>query len=118
VLAAPPGEQHDLGLIVFGLVLSRQGLRVVFLGADCPIDTLITTVHTVRPALTLLAAVNPASFDAVRDALRELSAQVPLYLAAAGASQQLADDLGVTYVDGDPVTVAIELARSSAITDG
>jgi hypothetical protein len=53
--------------------------------------------------------------DAVRDALRELSAQVPLYLGAGGASRQLADDLGATYVDGDPVSVAIQLAGSEAI---
>jgi DNA-binding transcriptional MerR regulator len=117
VLAAPPGEQHDLGLIVCGLVLSRQGQRAVFLGADCPIDTLITTVRTVRPALVLLSAVDPSAFDAVRDVLRELSAQVPLYLGAAGASPQLADDLGATYVDGDPVTVAIKLARSAVVAN-
>jgi MerR family transcriptional regulator, light-induced transcriptional regulator len=115
VLAAPPGEQHDLGLIICGLALSRQGLRVVFLGADSPIDTLITTVQTVRPALVLLSAIDPAAFDAVRDPLRELSAHVPLYLGAAGASRQLADDLGATYVDGDPVTVAMELARPEAV---
>jgi DNA-binding transcriptional MerR regulator len=114
VLAAPPGEQHDLGLIACGLALSRQGLRIVFLGADCPIDTLISTVRTVRPGLVLLSAVNPASFDAVRGALGELRSEVPLYVGAAGASQQLADELGATYVDADPVTVAIELASSLA----
>ncbi|HSK90555.1 MAG TPA: B12-binding domain-containing protein [Euzebyales bacterium] len=116
VLAAPPGEQHDLGLIVCGLVLSRQGLRVVFLGADSPIDTLITTVRTVRPALVLLSTVNPGLLEEVRDALRELSAQVPLYLGA-GASRQLADDLGANSVDGDPVSVAIELAHSEAVAN-
>jgi methanogenic corrinoid protein MtbC1 len=86
----------------------------VFLGADCPIDTLITTVRTVRPALTLLSAVNPASFDAARGALGELRSEVPLYVGAAGASQQLADELGATYVDADPVSVAIQLASSVA----
>jgi hypothetical protein len=55
--------------------------------------------------------------DAVRDALRELSAQVPLYLGAGGASRQLADELGATCVDGDPVSVAIELARSEVIAN-
>jgi DNA-binding transcriptional MerR regulator len=117
VLAAPPGEQHDLGLIVCGLTLSRQGLRVVFVGADSPIDTLIITVRTVRPALVLLTTVNPAAFDAVRDALCELRAEVPLYLGAAGASPQLADDLGATYVDGDPVSVAMKLAHSDAVAN-
>jgi MerR family transcriptional regulator, light-induced transcriptional regulator len=114
VLAAAPGEQHDLGLIVCGLVLSRQGLRVVFLGADCPIDTLITTVRSVRPALVVLSAVSPDAFAAVRHALRELGTQVPVYLGAAGASSELADDLGARYIGGDPVTVAIELARAVA----
>jgi DNA-binding transcriptional MerR regulator/methylmalonyl-CoA mutase cobalamin-binding subunit len=117
VLAAPPGEQHDLGLIVCGLALSRQGLRVVFLGADSPIDTLITTVRTVRPALVLLSTVTLAMFDAVRDPLRELSAQVPVYLGARGASPQLAEDLGATHVVGDPVTVAIKLAQSEAVAN-
>lgn len=114
VLATAPGEHHDLGLIICGLVLSRQGLRVVFLGADCPIDTLTAAVQTVRPALVLLSAVNPAAFKAVHDALRELGTKVPLYLGAAGASPQLAHDLGAKYVDGDPVTVAIALARDAA----
>jgi MerR family transcriptional regulator, light-induced transcriptional regulator len=114
VLAAAPGEHHDLGLIICGLVLWRQGLRVVFLGADCPIDTLITAVHAVRPALVVLSAVTSDAYDAVRDALRELATRVPVYLGAAGASSRLADDLGVRYAGGDPVTVAIELARAVA----
>lgn len=116
VLAAPPGDHHDLGLIMCGLSLWRQGLRVVFLGADSPIDTLITTVRTIRPAFVLLSAANPAALDAVREELRELSAQVPLYLAAGGASPQLADDLGAKYLDGDPVSVAIGLAHSAVVT--
>lgn len=94
-----------------GLSLSRQGVRVVFVGAGSPIDTLVTTVRTVRPALVLLSAATPAAFEAVRDALRQLSAQVPVYLVGRGALPQLADDLGASYVDGDPVSVAIELTR-------
>jgi DNA-binding transcriptional MerR regulator len=116
VLAAPPGDHHDLGLIMCGLSMWRQGLRVIFLGADSPIDTLITTVRTIRPALVLLSAVDPAALDAVGDSLRELSVHVPLYLGAGGASRQLADDLGATYVEGDPVSVGIELAHSAIAT--
>lgn len=112
VLAAPPGDHHDLGLIMCGLSMWRQGLRVIFLGADSPIDTLITTVRTVRPALVLLSASDAAALDAVSDSLRELSADVPLYLGAGGASRQLADDLGATYIEGDPVTVGMELAHT------
>ena len=36
VLACLPGEQHDLGLIAFGLALRARGWRIVYLGADTP----------------------------------------------------------------------------------
>ena len=116
--AAPPGDHHDLALIMCGLSLWRQGPRVVFLGADCPIDTLITTVRTVGPALVLLSAATPTAFGAVRDSLRELGAQVPLYLSGPGASSQLADALGATYAEGDPIDVATELAHTASGTQG
>src|SRR3954452_11984591 len=40
LLACLPGEQHDLGLIVFGLGLRDRGWRITFLGPDTPLDTL------------------------------------------------------------------------------
>jgi MerR family transcriptional regulator, light-induced transcriptional regulator len=110
VLAAPPGEQHDLALVACGLALYRQGMPVVFLGADCPVATLRETVATVRPALVLLAAADAAPFRAVRDALRTLAADVPLCIAGAGASEPLAEDLGATYVGEDPTRAAQRLA--------
>ena len=36
VLACLPGEQHDLGLIAFALVLRARGWRIVYLGAGRP----------------------------------------------------------------------------------
>ena len=38
ILACLPGEQHDIGLIAFGLVLRRQGWRIVYLGQDAPLE--------------------------------------------------------------------------------
>ena len=39
ILACPPGELHDLGLLCFGLVLREHGWRITYLGADTPIAT-------------------------------------------------------------------------------
>jgi MerR family transcriptional regulator, light-induced transcriptional regulator len=114
VLATPPGEQHDLALVICGLALSRQGVRVVFLGADCPVDTLVTTVRGMRPALVLLASSEPSTFERVRAELRELGGEVPLHIAGPGASAPLADQLAATYVRDDPVTAAVALARFAA----
>ena len=38
LLACAPGEQHDLGLIAFGLALRAHGWRIEYLGADTPLD--------------------------------------------------------------------------------
>ena len=40
LLACAPGEQHELGLIVFGLALRQHGWGITYLGADTPIETL------------------------------------------------------------------------------
>ena len=49
LLACPPGEAHDLGLIVFGIEVARRGWRVTFLGADTPIATIEATARRLRP---------------------------------------------------------------------
>jgi methanogenic corrinoid protein MtbC1 len=49
ILACPPGEQHDIGLMAFGIVLHRNGWRVHYLGADTPIGDLSQAVREVRP---------------------------------------------------------------------
>ena len=41
IVACPPGELHDLPLLVFGIVLNRSGWRVDYFGASTPIDELI-----------------------------------------------------------------------------
>ena len=48
VLACPPGERHDLGLLIFGLALREHGWRITFLGGDTPVDTLADTVAAAR----------------------------------------------------------------------
>ena len=40
ILACPPGELHDLALMVFGIVLNRNGWRIDYLGTSTPVDEL------------------------------------------------------------------------------
>ena len=71
LLACPPGESHDLGLISFGLVLHSRGWRITYLGADTPIDTVSQAVGDLHPDAIVLAALDPAPFES---AAQELSA--------------------------------------------
>ncbi len=57
VLAAcPPGETHDLALLILSFILRWRGWDVVYLGADVPLAHLDATLRSTAPQLVLLAA--------------------------------------------------------------
>ncbi|MEP7055125.1 MAG: B12-binding domain-containing protein [Actinomycetota bacterium] len=106
LLACPPGERHDLALLVFGIVLNRHGWRVAYLGVDTPMPDLITVTAEVRPSLVVLAAAAPGRFTDVAQELSRLSGMAPLVLAGAGATNDFAQTVGARLLVGDPVTAA------------
>ena len=57
LLACLPGEQHDLGLIAFGLALRSRGWRITYLGADTPLETLESAAEALEPDLVAVSAV-------------------------------------------------------------
>ena len=110
LLACAPGEEHDLGLIAFGLVLRSYGWRILLLGADTPVATLVHAAETTRPALTVVTSIDPARLEAEAPALRGLADLVPLVLAGPGASDAVCEQVGVSRLDGDLVAAAGEVA--------
>ena len=115
LLACPPGEEHDLPLIAFGLVLRRRGWRITYLGANTPIGAIADLAGQIGADAVVLAATTPPRFAGVIDALRDLGTQVPLYLAGAGAGPKLAADAGARLIDRDPVSGAAELAEARRV---
>ena len=63
LLACPPGEEHDLPLLAFGIVLHRNGWRISYLGANTPLEDLTRTAAELQPDLIVLAAVTPERFN-------------------------------------------------------
>jgi DNA-binding transcriptional MerR regulator len=113
VLACAPGEQHDISLLAFGLVMRSHGWRIVFLGADTPIATLAQAAESTRPALTVLASFDPSRLESESTAIRRLAREVPVVLSGPGATEQLCKRLRVRRLDGDLITAAHEIARSA-----
>lgn len=106
LLACPPGELHDLPLVVFGLALRGRGWRVLFLGSDTPVETLADAVDLLRPELVVVSAVAAAPFEAAAEGLAAVAARHRLAVAGAGASAELAERLGAELLDADPVAAA------------
>jgi MerR family transcriptional regulator, light-induced transcriptional regulator len=105
VLACAPGEQHDLGLIAFGLALRGRGWRIGYLGADTPVTSVADATHAFAATLAVVSAVTPKPFRAHRDELRDLARKQRLCLGGAGAAEA-ALELDAEILSGDPVEEA------------
>ena len=76
MLACVPGEHHELGLLAFGVALSRRGWRITYLGTNSPIDAIADVTRSLRPAVVVLVSMNPDNFlDHARE-IADLAAQV------------------------------------------
>ena len=106
VLACPPGEHHDLALMVFGIVLHRSGWRIDYLGINTPVEELTGTVDARHPDLVVLAATMPETLEPLTAQLTVLAGCAPLALAGPGATPQLAAAVPARLLAGDPVTAA------------
>ena len=114
LLACAPGEQHDISLLAFGLLLRSHGWRILFLGADTPISTL---TQTAQDDPTHASPCSPASTrhccKSEATALRRLAKIAPLVLSGPGASDTLCTQLGVRRLDGDLVEAANDIAHTT-----
>jgi DNA-binding transcriptional MerR regulator len=112
ILACPPGEQHDLGLMIFGIVLHRSGWSIDYFGTSTPVEEVARAVDATHPDLVVLAATRPGTLEPLRSELTALARSAPLALAGAGATPQLATAVGAQLMAGDLVTEAELAARS------
>ncbi len=112
LLACAPGEQHDIGLLSFGLALRTHGWRILFLGADAPTETVQETASSCDPALVVVASFDSALLEAEAAGLRRLAQDRPVALSGPGATVELCRQLGLRRLDGDVIAAASEVARS------
>ncbi len=108
VLACPPGERHDLGLVIFGLSLRELGWRITFLGADTPPDTIVETVERLEPEALVLAVTDPARLEGVADTVGRLR-DVGTAVWVGGAGARALD--GAVVLEGSALEAAEQVSR-------
>jgi methanogenic corrinoid protein MtbC1 len=106
LLACPPGEMHDLGLICFGLALRERGWRITMLGTNTPVATVAEAAGRLLPSLVVIAAMQDGALGDARDDLATLARDHRVGLAGAGAPADLARAVGAWSLEGDPVRAA------------
>jgi DNA-binding transcriptional MerR regulator len=106
LLACVPGDQHDIGLICFGLALRGRGWRIGYLGADTPLETIGQTTELLYPAIVVVgASLVEQTLDAA-DGLAALARQVPLAMGGGAVNAELAASIGVLFLADDPLGAA------------
>jgi methanogenic corrinoid protein MtbC1 len=109
VLACLPGEQHDLGLIAFGLALRSQGWRIVYLGPDSPLDTVADVSRQLEPSFVVLNAVSRERVRPVLSKLRALARRHPVALGGAAAEDRTLEKDGILALTGAPTAEAARI---------
>jgi MerR family transcriptional regulator, light-induced transcriptional regulator len=110
VLACAPGEQHDLGLLAFGLALRERGWRILYLGTDTPITSVADAARSCSPAAVVVSAVDVRVFRRHAEELRQLAVDTRLCLGGAGAAKARLD-ADLLQLTGDPVHEAEQLTQ-------
>lgn len=106
VLACAEDEQHDVPLLMFGLLLRTYGWRIDYLGADTPLSSLVQAVREIAPVAVVVSGTTPGSLDGQSAGLQEVALIAPLYVAGAAASEDLARRSNGTYLGGDMFAAA------------
>ena len=104
LLACLPGEQHELGLIAFGLALRSRGWRIAYLGSDTPLDTVASAADSLTPALVVLSAVTEERVQSAAAELRRFAKAHRLGIGGNGTNG--AAQLGALALIGDPIAAA------------
>jgi methanogenic corrinoid protein MtbC1 len=63
------GENHEIGLMITALILSRAGFRVVYLGANLPGCELVEAVNRVDPDAVVLSAPTESAVAPLLDTI-------------------------------------------------
>jgi MerR family transcriptional regulator, light-induced transcriptional regulator len=88
VCAALPGEEHVLGLHMAAVALAVAGARVIFLGANTPVEEVVRAVDDQAADVAALSAALGANQRAlerdVKSLLRTLPRGVPVVVGGAG----------------------------------
>ena len=106
LLACVPGEQHELGLLAFGLALRTHGWRVEYLGADTPLDTIRGVANSLDVDLVVVSSVTPERVGELVTDLRQIARERRLAVGGAGAEGLRTTGLDALALTDDPVREA------------
>ena len=99
MLACVPGELHELGLLMLGVLLRADGWQVAYLGADAPLDDAFELAERLDATLVCLSVTMREQRGRAREDAGSARA-CTLVLGGHAASERVARRLGARHLDG------------------
>lgn len=116
ICAGLPGSHHEIGLLLFSLSALQQGYRVLYLGADCPIDQLPRVVERSAARGVVVSSRYSVNARVLLDELENLanSLDVPVMLGGLCSDEPLKgfEQAGGIRL-GSRISVGLKVLRSS-----
>ncbi|HEX6291654.1 MAG TPA: cobalamin-dependent protein [Herpetosiphonaceae bacterium] len=112
IAACAPGEQHDLGLLLLALFLVRRNYKVVFLGADVPIEALQQAMAHVHPEIVCISTTTPTTADHAVQMARQIQQAHPqtlIFIGGRGAADSSLEEQAIHFLDGNGVAAAEQI---------
>ncbi len=111
VLLCGPGERHELGLLMFGVLLRADGWEIAYLGPDTPLSDALTLAERLSAKLLAISVGMEEHANALRKAFAEieLPPEFQIVVGGAAACPVLAGDVGARFFDADLPNAVREL---------
>ena len=122
VLAAAVGDIHDIGKSLVGTMLSASGFRVVDLGVDVPVDTVVEKAREVRADIVGVSALLTTTMPGQREVIAALEvaglrSEVKVMVGGAPVTPEWAREIGADGF-GEDAARAVAVARQLVGVEG
>lgn len=100
IIATVEGDIHDIGKNIVKVVLESYGYRVIDLGKNVPIKTVVAAYKEYQPkaiGLSALMTTTVISMKKTIEALKEMGDICPIFVGGAVLTQDIASDIGADY---------------------
>ena len=113
VLATVKGDIHDIGKNIVKVILENYGYRIIDLGRDVPVETVVETAQKEQVKLVGLSALMTTTVKSMEETIHALHESCPeavVFVGGAVLTPDYAAQIGADYYAKD-ARESVEIAR-------
>ncbi len=114
IMATVRGDVHDIGKNICKVVMESYGYKVIDLGKDTPIETVVQAYQKYMPdviGLSALMTTTVKSMEETIKALRSVDCKAKIVVGGAVLTQDIANEIGADYYSSDALDLVNTLEK-------